>query len=126
MSPGARMEYLRAVHLRYKRANRREKSIILNELCNNCGYHRKHAIRALNTFKRFTQPKPKRRGKPSVYNKATIIAPLKRIWLAANLPCSKRLKAILRLWLPSYEKEFGKLPRNVITALYDISAATYR
>ncbi len=33
MSPGARMEYLRAVHLRYKRAIRREKSIILNELC---------------------------------------------------------------------------------------------
>jgi hypothetical protein len=118
------MEYLRAVHLRYKRANRKEKSIILNELCKNCDYHRKHAIRALNTFKRFTKPKTKRRGKPSEYNKASIITPLKRIWLAANLPCSKRLKAILPLWLPSYEKEFGKLPHNVITALYDISAVT--
>jgi hypothetical protein len=124
MSPGARMEYLRAVHSRYKRANRIEKTIILNELCNNCGYHRKHAIRALSTFKRYTKPKPKKRGKPSVYNKASIITPLKRIWLSANLPCSKRLKVILPLWLPSYEKEFGILPRDSITALHVISAAT--
>ncbi|HDZ00978.1 MAG TPA: transposase, partial [Nitrospirae bacterium] len=61
MSPGARMEYLQSIYSRYKRANRKEKSIILNEFCQNCGYHRKHAIRALNTFKRFTKPKPKKR-----------------------------------------------------------------
>lgn len=124
MSPGARMEYLKAVHLRYKRANRKEKSIILNELCLNCGYHRKHAIRALNTFKHFTKPKPKKRGKPPIYDKNAIMKPLKRIWLSANLPCSKRLKAILPLWLPSYEKEFGKLPHDALTALHAISAAT--
>lgn len=124
MSLGARMEYLKSVYLRYKRANRKEKSTILNEFCHNCGYHRKHAIRALNTFKRFTKPKPKKRGKPSVYNKSSIIKPLKHIWLAANLPCSKRLKAILPLWLPFYAKEFGKLPHDVLTALYSISAST--
>ncbi len=124
MSPGARMEYLQSIYSRYKRANRKEKSIILNEFCQNCGYHRKHAIRALNTFKRFTKPKAKRRGKPTVYNKAPIIAPLKRIWLAANLPCSKRLKAILSLWLPFYETEYGKLPKYVLTALHGISAST--
>jgi hypothetical protein len=50
--------------------------------------------------------------------------PLKRIWLSANLPCSKRLKVILPLWLPSYEKEFGTLPRDSITALHAISAST--
>jgi hypothetical protein len=118
------MEYLKSIYSRYKKADRKEKSIILNEFCQNCGYHRKHAIRALNTFKRFTKPKPKRRGKPSVYNKAPIIAPLKRIWLAANLPCSKRLKAILSLWLPFYEAEYGKLPEYVLRALHGISAAT--
>jgi hypothetical protein len=118
------MEYLKAVHGRYKKANRKEKTNILNEFCQNCGYHRKHAIRALNTFKRFTKPKPKKRGKPSVYNKSSIITPLKRIWLAANLPCSKRLKAILPLWLPSYGQEFGTLPHDSIIALHTISAAT--
>jgi hypothetical protein len=118
------MEYLQSIYSRYKRADRKEKSVILNEFCQNCGYHRKHAIRTLNTFKRFTKPKAKRRGKPTVYNKVPIIAPLKRIWLAANLPCSKRLKAILSLWLPFYETEHGKLPKYVLTALQSISAAT--
>jgi len=83
MSPGARMEYLKAVYLRYKRASKKEKALILNEFCQSCGYHRKHAIRALNTFKHFTKPKPKKRGKASVYNKSSIIKPLKRIWLTS-------------------------------------------
>lgn len=124
MSPGARMEYLRSIYTRYKEANRKEKSIILNEFCQNCGYHRKHAIRTLNTFKRFTRPKLKKRGKPSVYDKPSIIKPLKRIWLAANLPCSKRLKAIIPLWLPFYAKEFGSLQQDDVTALQSMSAST--
>ena len=110
MSPRAKMEYLESIYLRYKRAKRKEKTLILNEFCLNCGYHRKHAIRVLNNFKRFTKPRPKKRGKPSKYNKPSILGPLKRVWLAANLPCSKRLKAILPLWFKSYALEFGGLP----------------
>ncbi len=124
MSPGARMEYLKSVHIRYKKASRKEKSIILNEFSQNCGYHRKHAIRLLNKFKRFSKPKHKKRGKPSIYNKTSVIKPLKRIWLTANLPCSKRLKAILPLWLPSYAKEFGGLPSETVKTLQKISPAT--
>lgn len=124
MSPRSKREYLEAVYLRYKRAQRKEKTLILNEFSNNCGYHRKHAIRLLNNFKRFTKPRPKKRGKPSVYNKTSVFEPLKRIWLAANLPCSKRLKAILALWLPSYAKEFGGLPLDVVKGLFKISAPT--
>lgn len=124
MSPGARMEYLGSIYTRYKRAARKEKTIILNEFCENCGYHRKHAIRALRTFKRFTKPEPKKRGRPSQYNKPSITTPLKRIWLTANLPCSKRLKAILPLWLPSYAKEYNALSIEAINALRRISAPT--
>lgn len=118
------MEYLEAIYLRYKRASLKEKTLILNEFCLNCSYHRKHAIRLLNNFKRFTKPKPKKRGKPSVYNKSSIIEPLKRIWLTANLPCSKRLKVIIPLWLPAYTGEFGGLPLDVVKALLRISPAT--
>lgn len=32
MTPGARMEYLETIYLRYKRVNRKEKSLILNRL----------------------------------------------------------------------------------------------
>jgi hypothetical protein len=57
----------------------KEKTLILNEFALNCGYHRKHAIRILNNFKRFTNPKPKKRGKPSKYDKPSVIEPLKKI-----------------------------------------------
>src|SRR5512136_3109342 len=124
MSPRARMEYLEAIYLRYQKASFKEKTIILNEFCLNSGYHRKHAIRLLNHFKRFTKPKHKKRGKPSRYRMASILEPLKKIWLAANLPCSKRLKVILPLWLPSYVKEFGSLSLEVIQSLRRISPAT--
>lgn len=124
MSPGARMECVESIYLRYKRASRKEKTSILNEFCTTCGYHRKHAIRLLKNFKRFTKPKPKKRGAPSVYNKASVTEPLKRIWLAANLPCSKRLKAMIPLWMPGYAKEYGALSLDVIKALYRISPPT--
>jgi len=124
MSPGAKMECVESIYLRYKRASRKEKTSILTEFCATCGYHRKHAIRLLKNFKRFTKPKSKKRGAPSVYNKPSITEPLKRIWLAANLPCSKRLKVIISLWMPGYAKEYGALDLDVIKALYRISPPT--
>ena len=124
MSPRSKREYREAVHLRYKNATRHEKTAILDEFCATCTCHRKHAIRVLKRFKRFTKPKPKKRGSKPVYWKDEIITPLKRIWLAANLPCSKRLKAILPIWMPGYDQQFGKLSAEVTKALMGISPAT--
>ncbi len=124
MSPQSKREYRETVHLRYKKASRNEKTAILDEFCATCGCHRKHAIRVLKGFKRFTKPKPKKRGKPSLYQNEAIIKPLKEIWLAANLPCSKRLKVILAIWLPGYVQLFGELSANVIKALLNISPPT--
>jgi len=124
MSPVSKREYLEAVFLRYKRASRQLKTIILNEFCTTCKYHRKHAIRLLRKFKRFIKPKVKKRGRKPVYDKEAILKPLKRIWLAANLPCSKRLKVILPLWLPGYLQIYGELPKEVVNALIAISPAT--
>jgi hypothetical protein len=123
MGPRSKREYIEAVFLRYKKASRKEKKKILDELCATCGYHRKHAIRVLRKFKRFTKPKEKKRGRHPVYQE-DITLPLKRIWLAANLPCSKRLKVILPLWLPGYSEKFGSLPLETIKALRGISPAT--
>ena len=60
---------------------------------------------------------------PSITSR-DITTALKTIWLAANLPCSKRLKAILPLWLSGYEQTYGKLAEDVYQALVMISAAT--
>lgn len=124
MSSRSKREYLCAIYSRYKQASRKYKTAILDEFCTVCGYHRKHAIRLLRTYRRFTKPKHKKKGKTPVYHTDAIITPLKRIWLAANLPCSKRLKAILPLWITGYIHKFGAVSADAHKALLKISAAT--
>ncbi|MCJ7547754.1 MAG: integrase [Deltaproteobacteria bacterium] len=125
MSPRSKREYIEAIFIRYKHASRKAKTLILDEFCATSGYHRKHAIRLLRGFKRFQKPTShKRRGRPPSYHPEIILAPLKQIWLAANLPCSKRLKVILPLWLPGYTQLFGDLPPATLNALLRISPPT--
>jgi hypothetical protein len=126
MGPMSKNEYFKAIASRYEKAPRYEKVKILDEYCINCSYNRKYAIHKLSSFKPTRRPSlpPKKRGPKSKYGLPEVIKPLQEIWLAANLPCSKRLKAILPLWIPYYELEFGVLPWAVSRRLYQISPAT--
>jgi hypothetical protein len=124
MSPRAKKEYLDEIFMRFRQASKKEKTLILDEFCLTCSYHRKHAIRLLRRHTRYRKKKHKKRGKPSVYNTPTVIDPLKHIWLKANLPCSKRLKAIIPLWLPWCAREIGPLPVHAVNAILTISPAS--
>src|ERR1044072_4983942 len=98
MSPKAKQEYVQHMVERYRYAHRKKKSLILDELCINCGYHRKYAIEKINTFNaRIPKKKP---GRPSHYNDPDILEPLTKIWTTANMPASKRLRAMIPHWLP--------------------------
>ncbi len=44
MSPRSKKEYIEVIFLRYKKASRKERTIILNEFCATCGYHRNLTI----------------------------------------------------------------------------------
>lgn len=92
MSPQSKHEYIEAVYLRYKKAHRTQKSYILDEFCATLGYHRKHAIRLLRNYKRFSRSKPKKRGPKPFYKPEAILKPLKKIWLTSNLPGSKQTR----------------------------------
>ena len=124
MSSRSKREYLEAIYPRYKAGSRGQKKIILDEFCAACGYHRKHAIRLLKQFRRFIKPKHKKKGRSPLYNTEAVLTPMKRIWLTANLPCSKRLKAVLSLWLPGYTQQYGGLPEEVTKALLAISPSS--
>jgi hypothetical protein len=124
MSPRSKKEYIETIYLRYRNASRKLKTLILDEFCATLGYHRKHANRVLKRFKRFRKTKTKRPGRSPFYSQPQILKPLKKIWLAANLPCSKRLKIILPLWIPGYIQSFGPLPPQTQQALSRISPAT--
>jgi len=117
------MENLESVYPRYVKASKKEKSTILNEFCATCGYNRKYAIWLLANFNR-PKKQLRKRGKRSKYAVKAVIEPIRKIWLAANLPCSKRLKAILPQWLRFYQKEFGKVPAEAFKLLQQISAPT--
>lgn len=123
MSPKSKHEYTLEVIKRYKKTSKKIKKAILDEFCQVCKIHRKSAIRKLNSTQRFHRKKDNR-GRPPTYDKTAILTPLKRIWTAANYPCSKNLKAMILHWLPHYHQEYEPLAFDTCKALLKISAPT--
>lgn len=113
--------YLEAIRKRYRKAKRTDKGKILDEFCSVCSYQRKYAIRLL---RRKVSRTPRRPGRPSRYNQPELLAVLRKIWLATDQMCSKRLVAAMPLWLPHYEVSFGMLEESVKSKLAGISSAS--
>ena len=67
MSPESKKHYFLRIAPRYKKASKKDKSHILHEFCQVCGYHRKYAISKLLAFKKYRRKQPSRRkpGRPS-------------------------------------------------------------
>ena len=77
MSIELRKEYLGIIKNRYQNSGKKNKTNILNEFCQNCGYSRKYAIRILNGT---ANPFPKTsRGRRVKYGPA-VVGYLKEIW----------------------------------------------
>ena len=101
MEKRGKQEYLRAILKRYRLADKKERRSILDEFCKVCDYNRKYAIRLLSRGETFTEHRPERHaGRHKRYDDPAILEALKYIWEKLNLPCSKRLKVALPLWLP--------------------------
>jgi hypothetical protein len=117
----SRQEQLEQLRWRYERRKAQGKSRILDELCEQYYYHRKHAIGLMNGPRGSPQKRPPH-GPERRYQ--SIAAVLQSIWQAAEQPCGKRWVQVLPLWLPHYEKRYGALapsPRRLVQA---ISAAS--
>jgi hypothetical protein len=122
MSLAAKIEYLKAIIKRYRKASKAEKSHILDEFCRNCKLVRKYAITRINNYSPGrTRKKP---GRPSTYDHPEILKPLKNIWKDAGCPCSKNLKALIPDWVPHYEESYEPLSKDVLEKLLAISPST--
>ena len=122
MSPKSKKEYTKQIKTRYKNSTKQAKGLILDEFCKVCNYNRKYAIRILNSnFTPSHKNNVSKRGHKKQYTDPLIKQILWDICVATNLPCSKRLKAILPLWLPHYDYE---VPEQVYLQLISISPAT--
>jgi len=85
-------EYAQAIRNRYEKADKEEKTKILDEFTKATGLHRKAAIRLLN---RVNKPSvTRRRGRPRKYSREVVVA-LKTAWEAGDRVCSKRLHPFL-------------------------------
>jgi len=123
MSQRSRQEVLEQARERYQRRGKEGRSRILDEVCALCGYERKYAIKVLGGKRSITGLGRPRGGSQPVYGDAEREV-IKPIWLAAEQPCGKRLKPALPLWLPFYEKRWGKLSKARRQKLLKASAAT--
>lgn len=124
MSPQSKKEYLKSISRRYQKASKKDKSKILEEFCQVCGYHRKYGITKLNAQNKRRKRPPRRRGPKPIYHQPEIENALRTIWIATNLICSKRLKAALPEWLGFYQIEYGYLPINLTKKILKVSPAT--
>lgn len=116
MARQSKREYLRSIYERYRHGGRLEKTAMLEEFCQVCGYNRKYAIWLLSR----PLPKPPARKRVSVrsatYSKASI-ATLAKVWEASGYLCSQRLKAAMPQWLPWIKKHFdvnGELKKELL------------
>lgn len=123
MSQESRREVLAKMVERYRGRSRQGRSKLLDEVCELCGYGRKYAIKLLGGKVSLAGGGRRRGGPRRRYGEAEKPA-LKAIWLSAEQPCGKRLKATVPLWLPDYEREQGPLEAELRGRLLQMSAAT--
>lgn len=117
--------YLEKIYKRYHKADRATKAKILDEFCEVCDYHRKHAIRLLKKQRRGKKIISKqKRGRKISYEAKELLIPLQRVWLASDQMCGKKLKAALPEWLPHYSAVYEPLTPQLENQLLTISAAT--
>jgi len=117
MSLSSKREYLLQIRARYHRSGRVYKSKILDEYCQVCGYDRKYAIKRLAVDPKRLRRKP---GRKPRYDQERLLPLLKRVWLASDQMCSKRLRAALPKWLP----HLSALSRESKAQLLFLSPAT--
>ena len=121
MSCEARKEYISRMSYRYRRAGKRYKTKLLNEVCEVCGYERKYAGKLLSGQVRRRSGK---RGRKRYYEDPRLLEALKTIWKQSGYFCGKRLAPGMDLWLRDYDKHYEPLCGAVRAQLVDMSAAT--
>lgn len=92
--------YLEEIRFRYRNSSKKAKGAILDEFCRVCDLTRKHAIKILNGS---MNPRTKKPGPRSKYQREDILKALKDLWQLMNQMCSKKMVVAFEDWLPFYE-----------------------
>jgi hypothetical protein len=96
-----------AMWMRYRKATKKIKTKILDDLCATTGYHRQYAIAQLNQMEEADPPPQKFPRTRSRYYTQDVMAVIEKIWEQADYPWSVRLKGILELWMPWIRRRYA-------------------
>jgi len=108
---------------RYLRGTKKQKGLILDELCALTGWNRDHARKALRQAQ---HPRPGRRGsvRPRIYG-PEVVEPLRLVWAVLDAPAGKRLAPFMGEALAALERhEEIDLDPDIRAKLLRISPAT--
>lgn len=116
-----RYAYINVLRKQYRKATKRDRTNILDELVKNNGYNRDYGALLLRTNSQLK--KNRKRAKPSQYLK--IIKLLQELWVISNFLCSKRLHPFIpELTMVLEEKGELKLTGEQRELLYKVSRST--
>ena len=117
-----RGEELERLRVRYGGRGKEGKGRLLDEFCDQYGYERKYATRLLGKGTTGPAVVVRRPGPRARYEAGREVVEV--IWRAAEQVCGKRLAQTLPLWLPHYERHYGRVTSRQKKLLGEISAAT--
>lgn len=108
---------------RYAKASKKQKGVMLDELCALTGWSRRHARRALGAALEAPKP-PGRRGRPPVYG-SEVIEALRFVWATLDGPSGKRLAPFMAEAVEALERH-GELSlgEEVRSKLLQMASAT--
>jgi hypothetical protein len=102
-------EYRAVQKRRYKKAGRVGNPRLLDEICEVCGYERKHGIELLNGILKASGGK---QGGKAQYDSPERAKALKRLWPCSGQLCGKRFQCALPLWLGHCGNPKSRCRRN--------------
>lgn len=121
MSQHSKRELVDRLQPRYLKADRKEKTKILDEFVAVTGMHRKAAIRRL---RQQNKPTKERRGRQKTYT-GSVVSALTKIWRICGCICGKRLHPILPDMVTSLARHQElKLDKETQALLLSVSPAT--
>lgn len=116
-----RDQHLEVLRRRYAGRGKEGKSRLLDEFCEHYDYERKYAIKLLQGRPEPREAKPRSGPEPKYEAVQEVV---ERVWNCSEHLCGKRLAPALELWLPHYERHYGRLLPVQKKLLHSVSAAT--
>ncbi|MFC1808362.1 integrase [Candidatus Omnitrophota bacterium] len=120
MTRTTKKDYMSIVHKRYFKSSKKEKSKIIDEVCDNLNIHRKSAIRLINGIP--PDKGARRQPRACIYSKHVIWI-IEELWKLTEYPCGIILKASIPLWI-KHLKLYYPIDADTQRMLFSISSST--